>query len=491
MLLGIDQGTTGTTVVAYDLQLQPVAEAYRSLPNAYPRPGWVEQDGDAIVASVVDATAEVLARIGGPAAVTAVGLANQGETIIAWDSTTGRALTPAIVWSDGRGAAVTDPLRAAGHAARVRVLTGLELDPYFSASKMAWLLRNSPEVQAAATAHRLRIGTLDTWLGWRLGEQQARTDHSTASRTQLFALNGTTWSSELLDLFEVPVEVLADVQPSVGDWGNLTHPAWGGALPWRASLVDQPAALVGNACIEPGAVKATYGTGCFILLNAGLTAPDPPDGLLASVAWSDDTRRTYAYDGGVFSAGTMVNWLVSVGIVSDVGQTAALAESVPDTNGVQLLPALTGLGAPWWDNDARGVFGGISSGVTSAHLVRATLDAVAFRVRDVLEAAWSAGYAHPVALRVDGGLTKNRYLMQRQADVLGVPVECAAHAESTARGAAALAGVGADMLRETDLPRLIKAGMRYEPRLSPAQRDDAYGQWRNWLEQARHLRSFT
>ncbi len=487
MLIGIDQGTTGTTVVAYNAQLQPIAEAYRPLPTAYLRPGCVEQDAEDVITGVVDATAQVLARIGGPSAVTAVGLANQGETIVAWDSTTGRALTPAIVWSDGRGASVTAPLRAAGHAERVRAVTGLELDPYFSASKMAWLLAHDRAVQAAAAGHRLRIGTLDTWLAWRLGGRQPLTDHSTASRTQLFALDGATWTPELLDLFGIPLELLAAVRPSVGDWGTLAHPDWHGALPWRASLVDQPAALVGNGCVTPGTVKATYGTGCFILVNAGSSPPAPVRGLLTSIAWSTADHRTYAYDGGVFSAGTMLTWLVSVGIVADVAHTAALAESVPDTGGVRLLPALTGLGAPWWDNDARGVFSGITNSTTSAHLVRATLDAIAFRVRDVLEAAWSAGQARPVALRVDGGMTKNRYLMQRQADVLGLPVEHAAHPESTARGAAALAGIGANVLDETAVRELIPVATRYEPRTPQQQCDEEYAQWCTWLAQARRL----
>jgi glycerol kinase len=285
----------------------------------------------------------------------------------------------------------------------------------------------------------------------------------------------------------VPGEALADIHTSIGDWGALEHAAWGGALPWRASVVDQPAALAGNGCFAPSEIKATYGTGCFVLVNAGKQPPTPPQGLLASVAWSDATTQTYAFDGGVFTAGVVMNWLVSIGLVGDVAETAALAESVPDTGGVRFVPAFAGLGAPWWDNRARGAFTGMTGGTTRAHLVRAALDSLAFRVRDILEAAWAAGQPRPAALRVDGGLTKNGYLMQRQADVLGIPVECGDSAEATARGAAALAAIGAHIMREADVRQLITTEMRYEPRMAVDQRDSEYAEWCGWLERVRTI----
>lgn len=485
MLLGIDQGTTGTTVVAYDQQLRPIAHAYRALPNQYPRPGRVEQRAGDVLDGVVEATAEVLRHIGGPRAIDAVGLANQGESVVAWDTATGDALGPVLVWSDGRGARQTTQLREDGHAARVRALTGLELDPYFSASKMHWLLQHHAPVSGAAAAGRLRIGTLDSWLGRQLGGRHDFTDHATASRTQLFGLQRMGWDGELLDLFGVPAAVLAELRCSLGALGVLEHSSWGGALPWHASLVDQPAALAGNGCFAPSEVKVTYGTGCFVVVNAGTALPTPPAGLLASIAWSTPERTTFAFDGGVFSAGTAVNWLCSIGVVSDVAETAALANSVADSDGVRFLPALAGLGAPWWDNAARGVLSGITSGTTRAHVVRAVLDSIALRVRDVLEAAWAAGQPRPAALRVDGGLSRNEYLMQRQADLLGVAVERAASAEATARGAAALAGIGAGLLEEADVRRHLVIAARYEPRIGADEREQEYAAWRKWLQQAR------
>jgi len=466
MVIGIDQGTTGTTCVAYDDALRPVAQAYRALPTRYPRPGWVEQEPEDVVRSVVEAVGAVLGTVGGPARVDAVGLSNQGETVVAWDAGTGRALSPALVWSDRRGADVVARLERAGQAGRVRRETGLRLDAYFSAAKLAWLLEHDDAVRHAADAGRLRLGTLDTWLGWRLGGGRALTDHSTASRTQLLSLRGGVWEPELLSLFGVPATALAEVRPSIGPRGELAHPSWGGALPWTASLVDQPAALAGNACFDQGDVKATYGTGCFVLVNAGADAPAPPEGLLASIAWSDGQRRVYALDGGVFTAGTAITWLRSIGLIAGAEETASLAASVTGTGGVRFLPAITGLGAPWWDGDARGAFTGITAGTTRAHLVRAVLDAVAFRVRDVLEAAWASGTPRPPALRVDGGLARNGYLMQRQADLLGIPVERNVHIEATAAGTAALAAVGAGIFGYEDIRARLPAVERYEPRAS-------------------------
>jgi glycerol kinase len=487
VILGIDQGTTGTTCIAYDRDLKPVAEAYRELPNRHPRPGWVEQDPEDVVRTVVEAVGEVLAKIGGPGEVEAAGLDNQGETVVAWDARTGRVLTPTVVWSDGRGAEVTALLEAAGHADRVRELTGLLLDPYFSAAKLSWLLEHDGAVRDAARAGTLRFGTLDAWLSWRLGGERSLTDHSTASRTQLMGLASGAWEQELLDLFGVREDFLPEVRPSVGDWGELHHPSWGGPLPWQASLVDQPAALAGNGCFSEDEVKVTYGTGCFVLVNAGPEPPAPPEGLLASIAWSRGSGRTYALDGGVFTAGTAVNWLRSVGIVAEAAETADLALSVEDSGGVRFLPAFTGLGAPWWHGDARGVFAGITGGTGRAHLVRAVLDAIAFRVRDVLEAAWTGGRPKPQSLRVDGGLTKNRYLMQRQADVLGLPVELGPSSEATATGAAALAAIGAGLLDERQAKARVPAREILEPQASEDRREAEYARWLDWLRHARKL----
>lgn len=484
MLIGIDQGTTGTTCTAIDPEFGIVAESYRELPNRYPRPGWVEQDPEEIVGTVRETVREVLETVGDAGEPWVAGLANQGETVVAWDRESGQALSPAIAWSDTRALSVIDRLRDAGWAERIRSVTGLRLDAYFSAAKLSWLLEKNQRVAAAATEGRLAVGTLDSWLAWRLAGKRLSTDHSTASRTQLLPLGGDDWDPELVDLFAIPRQALATIEPSAGNLGELNDPAWSAPLSWRASLVDQPAALLGNGCLDAGDIKVTYGTGCFVLVNAGREIPVPPEGLLAVTAWSRGAERVYALDGGAFTAGTAIRWLEQVGVISGAGETSNMAESVSDTNGVSFLPALTGLGSPGWHQHARGVFGGLSGGTSSAHLVRAVLDAIAFRVRDILEVVWAAGYRRPSSLCVDGGLTRNRYLMQRQADVLGVPVQPAVHREATAIGSAVLAGVGAGLIDPDRLHSLRSTRELIEPTLSSATADAEYGRWRQWAERA-------
>ncbi len=483
MLLGIDQGTTGTTVIAFDDGLRAVARAYRRLESQHPRPGWVEQRPEDILSSVTEAVAEVLTKIGGPRAVRAAGLTNQGESVLAWDAQNGRALTPVIVWSDRRASELSEGLRLEGHATRVRALTGLELSDYFCAAKFAWLLAHDQNVRRARLEGRLRFGTLDAWMALHLGGLAHATDHSTASRTQLYNLKRGEWDAELLKVFGVPAESLPEICPSCADWGALEHPSWGGAIPWRASLVDQPAALVGNGCITPGAMKITFGTGCFALVNAGRTPPSAGSALLSSVAWSRELprlERTFAFDGGVFTAGSAIEWLVGLGLAASPAETSDLALSVRDESSVRFLPAFTGLGAPWWDPRARGVFSDLTAGTTRAHLVKAVLDGIAFRVTDIARAIWAAGMSVPSTIRVDGGLSANSYLMQRQADLLGVPLEVGAHPEATALGAAMLAG---EVMETPD----SVAALTFEPRLDLARREDLYSGWCGWLERARAL----
>lgn len=484
VLIGIDQGTTGTMCAAVDAEFMIVAESYRELPNRYPRQGWVEQDPEEIVRTVQETIQEVLDAVGDSSVPCVAGLANQGETVVAWDRRTGKALSPAIVWSDTRALPITERLRDAGWDEQVQALTGLRLDAYFSAAKLSWLLEKNKGVSAAAAEGCLALGTLDTWLAWRLAGERFSTDHSTASRTQLLSLGEDDWDPQLLDLFGIPSHALAAIEPSAGDRGELNDRSWSRSLPWRASLVDQPAALLGNGCLDAGDIKVTYGTGCFVLVNAGCEVPAPPEGLLAFTAWSRDAERVYALDGGAFTAGTAIKWLEQVGIIASAGEASDLAASVNDTNGASFLPALTGLGSPRWQQDARGVFGGLSGGTSSAHLVRAVLDSIAFRVRDILEVVWAAGYPRPSALCVDGGLTRNRYLMQRQADVLGVPVQLARYREGTAIGAAALAGIEGGFIDQGQLRSLRSSRELIEPTLSKAAADVEYERWRKWAERA-------
>ena len=475
-LIGIDQGTTGTRVVAFGPGDRVLADEYREVPTAHPHPGWVEKDADHVVASVAEGLAAVIGQLDG-ARVDAVGLDNEGETVVAWDAETLRPLAPAVVWSCRRSQGVVDRLRAAGAEPRVRALAGTPLDPYFSSTKIRWLLENDGAVAGAAEAGRVRFGTFDAYVCARLGDG-ARTDPSTAARTQLQRIDRPgEWDEELCAIFGVEPAWLPPIGPSVGELGRLA------GLPLGALLVDQTAALAGHGCLAPGDAKATYGTGVFVLANAGASPPADPAGLLPTVAWQEQSVA-YALDGGVFSAGAAMGWLHELGLVADPAESEALAGSVVDTGGVRFLPALTGVAAPWWMPAARGVWAGMTAHTTRAHLVRAVLEAIAWRVRDIVDAMGAAGTA-PALLRVDGGMTGNRWLMQRQADVLGIPVRVAAQAEATALGAARAAAAGVGRAAFADLAELAETGETIEPCAgSAAWRDSGHADWRRWLEAA-------
>ncbi len=472
--------------IAFDAEMLPLAHSYRPLKSYHPGEGRVEQDPEEILDSIAEAVAETLPQVGGAGAIQAVGLDNQGESVLAWDAVTGLALSPVLVWSDRRAAKVVSRLQDAGHAAQVRARTGMELSDYHSAAKISWLLEHSEEVRQARREKRLQFGTLDSWVARRLGGMPAATDRSTASRTQLCGLATGEWDGDLLEIFGIPVETLPGIRHSLGDWGSLRHPSWDGGLPWRASVVDQPAALAGNACLDPGEMKASYGTGCFLVANAGMAAPAPTEGLLTSVAWSGESGCIYARDGGVFTAGTAVKWLVSLGLAPSAEATSRQAQDAGESS-VRFLPAFTGLGAPWSDPEARGVFSGLTAGTTPAHMVRAVLDSIAMHVRDIAEALWRTGQPRPAALRVDGGLSKNEYLMQRQADILGLPVECGSTAEASAKGAALLAGIAAGLLTWDQARATCFVSRRYEPRADEGKRESDYAEWLGWLHRARSL----
>jgi glycerol kinase len=452
------------------------------VPVAHPHPGWDEKDADAVVASVAETLAEVVAEVGAEQ-VTAVGLDNEGETVVAWDAQTLRPLAPAIVWSCRRSEPIVRELAAGGAGERVEALAGTPLDPYFSSSKIAWLLRESEAVRAAAASGRARFGTLDAYVCARLGDG-ARTEPSTAARTQLQELRRPgAWSDELAAVFGVDPSTLPPIGPSAGDLGVLRVEGVERPLPLRGLLVDQTAALAGHGAVAAGAAKATYGTGIFVLAHAGDEPPARAGGLLPTLAWDIDRVAGYALDGGVFSAGSALEWLVSLGLLERPADSEALAVSVPDAGGVRFLPALTGLGAPWWRPGARAAWSGMTAHTTPAHLVRAALDALCMRVRDIVEALRASGTS-PAVLRADGGMTANRWMMQRQADVLGIPVRIAATAEATALGAAAVAGVGARCWSLSDLARLGDGGETIEPSAGSEQRSEVeYAEWRAFVEQ--------
>jgi glycerol kinase len=490
LLLAIDQGTTSTRAIAFDRTLAVAAAASRPVVTEHPQPGWVEVDATTLLMTVVETVAEVVEAVGGPGRVAAAGIANQGETVVAWDARALEPLAPAVVWQCRRSAPIVDRLRAGGHEARVRRLTGLPLDPYFSAGKVAWLLESCAGVRAAADAGRLRVGTVDAWLTACLGDAgpAGLSDPSTASRTQLLDLGSVGWSDELLDLFGVNVAWLPRLGPSTGILGSIGHASWGGRVPLNALLCDQAAALVGHRRSLAPTLKATYGTGVFVVAEAG-DAPVVGDGFETSIGWSTDAGTTYILQGGVLSAGALIDWLRDdLGVLVDLAGTSALASSVPDTAGVAILPALTGLGAPWYRPGARAVVAGLTPGVGRAHLVRAALDAICHRVADIVETMAHMLPAAPTRLRVDGGLTANAYLIERQADLLGMEVEVAAERETTALGTALMAAHGAGV--ETRVARVDRgagAGRVHRPSIGVEQRAGEREAWRRFVRTAASL----
>jgi glycerol kinase len=479
-LLGIDEGTSAVKAAVYDADLRVVAEARREKPLSHPRPGWVEQDPDAVLAAVVDAVAEVLEAA--PGQVRACGLDHQGESVLAWDAETGAALTPIVTWQDKRSQEILDRVEGAGRAAEIRQRSGMPLDPYFSAGKIAWLLEHEPAVRRALDAGTLRIGTVDSFLCDRLGAGFA-TDPSTASRTQLGAPD---WDPVLLEAFGIPAGILPTILDTVGDLGTLRHPSWPVELPLRARCVDQQAALAGAGCVRPGLVKGTYGTGVFVLAHAGDERPEPAGGLLPTIAWRVGGRVEWAIDGGVFTAGALIDWLSrDMGLAADSAALAAAAAEVPDAGGVRVLPALAGVGAPWWKADARAVIAGLTAGSRPAHVAHAALEAIAWRVADVVDAVRRSV---PVdVLRVDGGLTRDPTLLQLQADFAGVTAQRGA-VDATVAGAAALAAVGAGIWASTlDIEARIPVGDRVTPARDERWREAAHAQWRSFVERAAAL----
>ncbi len=484
LLLGIDEGTSAVKAVLYDEDLRTLAEARREKPLTHPRAGWVEQDPEAVLVAVVDAVAELLRDADGE--IVACGLDHQGESVLAWDAESGDPLTPIVTWQDKRSQEVLDELEADGRAEQVRERSRLPLDPYFSAGKLAWLLRNDDRVAAAVEAGTARLGTVDAWLCDMLGAGYA-TDLSTSSRTQLAVPGEPDWDPELLDVFGVPRAALPPLVDTAGELGELRHPDWPRPLPLRARVVDQQAALAGAGCVEPGRVKATYGTGVFVLANVGDALPDGgAEGLFPTVAWRIAGKVEFALDGGVFTAGALLDWLSrDLGLAPDAPGLAALAAGVEDSGGVRLLPALAGLGAPWWRPDAHAVVAGLSAAARPGHIARAALEAIAWRVADIL--AVVSEHTSLDVLRVDGGLTRDPLLLQLQADTGGVPVQRGA-VDATAAGSAALAAVGAGLWGSTaEIAEHLPVGDRVEPVRDDAWREREHAAWRTFVAAATSL----
>jgi len=477
-VLSIDAGTTGNRAMLFDRDMRVVARAYRELPVSFPRPGWVEQDALEIRDGCLAAAREALAGVD-PRDVAAIGIANQRETVVVWDRETGVPLCPAIVWQDRRTAEFCGTL----DSAFLRRRTGLPGDPYFSASKLRWI-REHVRLPESAIA-----GTVDSWVLWNLtGGRRHATDASNASRTLLFDLRSGDWDPELCALFDVPPSMLPSITPTGGDLGASDPAVFGAEIPIAAAIGDQQSALFGQACFRPGDAKATFGTGLFLVCNAGREVPVSGE-LLATVAWRFGDETTYALEGSAFVAGAAVQWLRDgLGLLASAAESEAAAESVSDNGGVYFVPALSGLGTPYWDPSARGLFIGLTRGTTRAHLVRSVLEAIGYQTRELVELLGAALGVPISELRVDGGATANRFLMRHVADVLGIPVSRPEMAELTAAGAAGIAGITAGMWSSReDFAERLGARRRFAP--SGISRDAEHARWREAVERSRRWAS--
>jgi len=476
VILAIDQGTTGTTCLVFDREGRVRGRAYSEFEQFFPRPGWVEHDANEIWEVTRRVAAEAIADAGGPE-LEAIGITNQRETVVAWDPQTGEPLHRALVWQDRRTADRCEELKLAGHEPLVRERTGLTIDPYFSGTKIEWLLRN------VEGAERAVFGTIDSWLLFKLTGRHA-TDYTNASRTMLFDIRKLAWDEELCGMLGVDPARLPEPLPSSHVFGTTGE--FGGEVPVAGVAGDQQAALFGQACHQPGMAKNTYGTGSFVLLNSGPEPPPAPEGLLATVAAGAGGEVPYALEAAIFVTGAAVQWLRDgLGIIEEAGETEALAASLDCNDGVYFVPALTGLGSPYWDPYARGTIVGLTRGSGRAHLARAALEAIAYETVDAVRAQEAACGERLELLRADGGATVNRWLMQFQADVLGAPVSVPGIAETTALGAAYLAGVATGVWTPAQVVEMWREADRYEPRMEEAQRQELLADWRRALERSR------
>ncbi|MBI4562671.1 MAG: glycerol kinase GlpK [Candidatus Rokubacteria bacterium] len=489
-VLALDQGTTGSTALVVDPEGQVRGRGYAELPQYFPQPGWVEHDPEEIWATTESAGRQALAaaRIAG-GELAAIGITNQRETTILWERRSGRPVHRAIVWQCRRTAPLCERLRVDGLEPAVRAKTGLVLDAYFSGTKIRWLLDQVPGAREKAEAGELAFGTVDSWLLWKLtGGRRHATDPSNASRTLCFDIRALAWDAELAAGLAIPLSVFPEVLPSAGVFAQTADLGWLAAgIPVAGIAGDQQAALFGQGCFELGMAKNTYGTGCFALLNTGPAPRHSTQGLLTTVGWQVGGTTTYALEGSVFVAGAALQWLRDgLGLISDARESQKLAESVEDTGGVYLVPAFVGLGAPYWDMYARGTIVGITRGTTKAHLVRAALEAIAYQSRDVLETMAEESGVPITSLRVDGGAAANDFLCQFQADLLGSPVLRPAVTETTALGAAYLAGLGVGLWSSVEaLRRLWRLDRSFEPGMDATRRQALLEGWRRAVERAR------
>lgn len=489
-VLALDQGTTSSRAILFNQEGQIVATAQQEFPQIYPQPGLVEHDPEAIWESQYRVARQVLHSQALDAGdIAAIGITNQRETTVIWDRETGKPIHNAIVWQDRRTASLCDVLKAEGFDKTIREKTGLVTDAYFSGTKVAWLLDNVPGAREKAEAGKLAFGTIDSFLIWRLtGGRLHITDVSNASRTMLYDIHKRWWSTTMLKRLNIPQSILPQVVPSSMIYGETDEELFGKSIVIAGIAGDQQAATFGQACYEPGMVKNTYGTGCFMLMNTGHEAKESHNNLLTTVGWTvGESPMQYMLEGSVFIAGAAVQWLRDeMKLIANASETEAIARSIEHTSGVYVVPAFVGLGAPYWDQYARGAIVGLTRGSGRAQIVRATLESIAYQTRDVLEAMRADSGLALQALRVDGGMVRNDFLMQFQADILGVPVQRPTVTETTALGAAYLAGLAVGFWKSQDeIAQQWSISKTFEPTMSVEQRDSLYAGWKRAVERAK------
>ncbi len=490
-VLALDQGTTSSRAILYDVDGTPVAIAQKEFPQIYPQPGWVEHNPADLWHTQLGVAQEVIQKAHiQPGDIAAIGVTNQRETTLIWDRKTGQPIANAIVWQDRRTAGLCERLKAQGLEREFLSRTGLIIDAYFSGTKIAWLLDTVPGARDRAVKGELAFGTVDTWLIWNLtGGRLHVTDVSNASRTLIYNIHTLAWDDDLLRRLDIPRELLPEVKPSSAVYGETDPKHFGAAICIGGAAGDQQAATFGQACLKPGMIKNTYGTGCFMLMNTGSRAVASPGGLLTTIGWQlgGQSETIYALEGSVFIAGAAIQWLRDeLGLIRTAAESESLATSVPDTGGVYVVPAFVGLGAPYWDSYARGTIVGLTRGSNRAHVVRATLESIAFQTRDVVNVMMRDADLKLDTLRVDGGATANNWLMQFQADILGVPVQRPAITETTALGAAYLAGLAVGFWQSPEqIAARWKVEHTFEPRLGADQREALYRGWQRAIERAR------
>ncbi|MDE0103325.1 MAG: glycerol kinase GlpK [Bryobacterales bacterium] len=486
-VLSCDEGTSSARAIAFDREARAVQVAQRPLASSFPHSGWVEQDPEDIWQAQVRSAAQVAEACGGWERINAIGITNQRETTVVWDRATGLPVAPAIVWQCRRTAPECAALRAAGHADLVTGRTGLVLDPYFSGTKIAWILENVDGARQRAEAGDLAFGTVDSWLVYRLtGGARHVIDRTNASRTLLMDLRTGSWDNDLMGLLGIPAAMLPEIVPSCGVVAMTDPSVTEREIPIAGIAGDQQAALFGQACFRPGLVKNTYGTGCFALLHTGQTAARSANRLLSTTAASAKGKADFALEGSIFVGGAVVQWLRDeLGLIATAAESEHLATAVEDSGGVFMVPAFTGLGAPYWNAAARGLLCGLTRGARREHIVRAALEAIAYQTRDLVEAMQSDAGSGLSELRVDGGATENNFLMQFQADILGVPVVRPAFLETTALGAAFLAGLATGYWSGTEeLERFWSVDRTFEPTMEASRREELYGGWKTAVARA-------